>query len=298
LLSDGCETELLVRPGSAAWRLDDLRAETVIHELDLRDADAVARVVARSQAEWIFHLAAHGAYSWQAEPRAIVETNLIGTLNLAEACIKRGFSAFVQAGSSSEYGLKDHAPSEAEAPQPNSYYAVAKVAATLLGQYLASANGMHLVTLRLSSVYGPWEDPRRLVPTLIARGLRGELPPLVDPDTGRDFVYVEDVCDAFLAVAARPAPGSSAIYNVGSGRQGTVREVVELARQTLGIAAEPDWGSHAPRRWDTQVWVSDPRKIEREVGWRARRDLAAGFAETVAWLRARREVWARYGVVA
>ena len=296
LLADGWRVELLVRPGSDPWRLQDLRGDAAIRKVDLRDATAAARAVKEADAEWIFHLAAHGAYSWQTDPRGIVETNLLGTLNVAEAAVAHGFAAFVHAGSSSEYGYKDHAPSEDEAPEPNSHYAVAKVAATLLCRHLADAHDLHLATLRLSSVYGQWEDPRRLVPTLISRGMAGELPALVAPDTGRDFVHVEDVCDAFVVVAERPVAGSSRIYNVGSGRQSTLRELVEVARATLGIAAEPEWGSHQPRRWDTQVWVSDPGKIERELGWRARRELADGFAETAEWLRARPELWSRYGV--
>jgi nucleoside-diphosphate-sugar epimerase len=295
LLADGWHAELLVRPGSDRWRLQDVRGDAAIREVDLRDAAAVTRAVEQADAEWIFHLAAHGAYSWQTDPRGIVETNLLGTLNVVEAAVARGFASFVHAGSSSEYGFKDHAPGEDEAPEPNSHYAVAKVAATLLCRYTASAHDLHLATLRLSSVYGQWEDPRRLVPTLIARGLAGELPSLVDPDTARDFIHVEDVCDAFMAVAQRPVAGSSGIYNVGSGRQSTLREIVEVARTTLGIAAEPEWGSHPPRRWDTQVWISDPGKIEREVGWRAQRDLARGFAETAAWLRDRPDLWPRYG---
>jgi UDP-glucose 4-epimerase len=296
LVADGWHTELLVRPGSDAWRIDGLRADSPIREVDLRDPGAVDRTIDQAAPEWIFHLAARGAYSWQTEPREIIETNVLGTLNLALACVRLGFSAFVHAGSSSEYGFKEHAPSEEEAPEPNSYYALSKNAATLLGRYVGSTRGLHMATLRLSSVYGPWEDPRRLIPTLIAHGLRGQLPPLVGPDIARDFVHAQDVCDAFIAVAEHPIPGSSRIYNVGTGRQTRLRDLVELTRARFDIATEPDWGSHAARSWDSKIWVSDPRKIEREVGWRAAWDLATGFGDTVSWLQARPALWPRYGL--
>ncbi len=139
-------------------------------------------------------------------------------------------------------------------------------------------------TLRLYSAYGPYEEPSRLVPTLIREGLRGRLPVLVDPSVARDFVYVDDVVDAFLAAAARSSrddPG--AVYNVGTGRQTTVQEAVEVARRMLDVAVEPQWGTMPNRLWDTSVWVADNRKICAELGWRPRHTFEEGFRKTVAW---------------
>lgn len=192
---------------------------------------------------------------------------MLGLINLASACLETDFESLVNAGSSSEYGFSDHAPAEDELPEPNSEYAVTKASATLLCGFLARRHGRRLSTLRLYSVYGPWEGPRRLVPTLVARGLQGELPSLVSPETGRDFVYLDDACDAFLAAAAAAAPETAgAVYNVGTGRQTTIREAVEVARRVLDIDAEPDWGTHEGRAWDTSVWVADPSRIQRWDG--------------------------------
>jgi dolichol-phosphate mannosyltransferase len=210
--------------------------------------------------------------------------------------VEQGFEALVHAGSSSEYGLKDHPPSEEEAPEPNSDYAVAKLTATLLCRQRADQYGLHLATLRLYSIYGPWEDPRRLMPVLTAHGLRGELPPLVDPTTARDFVHVEDVCDAFLLAARTRAPGSSGIYNVGSGTQTSLGELVEITRRIFNVSVEPQWGSYESRSWDTSVWVADPTKIGRELGWRAQRDLHGGLVELADWLRDHPTLWNRYRV--
>lgn len=296
LLAEGHHVDVLLRPGSSTWRLEDIREAVTVHDADLRDPEAVESAVGAAAPDWIFHLATHGAYSWQTDARGIFESNILGTLNLAQACVHRGFEAFVHAGSSSEYGLRDHAPTEDEAPEPNSEYAVAKVTATLLCRHLALQHGLHMATLRLYSVYGPWEDPRRLLPTLVVHGLRGELPPLVDPHTARDFVHVEDVTDAFLVVAQTNVPGSNAIYNVGSGEQITLAEVVEIARRVLKIDSAPRWGSHPARSWDTAVWVADPSKILGELGWRTRRALDDGLIELAEWLRAKPALWSRYGV--
>jgi dolichol-phosphate mannosyltransferase len=275
--------------------LQDIRGALAVQESDLRDPEAVRAAVRTAAPDWIFHLAAHGAYSWQTDAQGIFESNVLGTLHLLEACVERGFEAFVHAGSSSEYGLKDHPPSEEEAPEPNSSYAVAKVAATMLCRQRAVQHGLHVATLRLYSVYGPWEDPRRLVPALVVHGLRGELPPLVAPDTARDFVQVEDACEAFLLTAATPVAGSNGIYNVGSGVQTTLRELVNVVRRELNVSVEPQWGSHDPRTWDTNTWVADPARMARELDWQPHRRLERGIRDFADWLLASSELRERYG---
>ena len=284
LLARGDEVTLLAGPGSDPWRLDALRDDAHVLEVDLRDADTVARTVADARPELVFHLAAHGAYSWQRSLPRMVETNIAGTAHVAEAALDAGARAIVNAGSSSEYGLKDHAPPEHELPEPNSAYAVTKASATLLGGWLARERGAAFTTLRLYSAYGPWEEPRRLMPALVAAALERRLPPLADPAIARDFVYVEDVCDAFLLAAERAEPGAGAVYNVGGGRQTTLRELAEVARRTFSIDEQPAWAAFPARDWDTDVWVADARRAEDELGWRARTPLEAGLAAFAGWM--------------
>jgi dolichol-phosphate mannosyltransferase len=287
LLRDGHAVHLLVRPEHAAWRIEEIRSDVRLHLLDLSDAQAVSKTIGEIKPEWIFHLAAHGAYSWQTDIARIFQTNLIGTIHLVEACLNTGFEGFIHTGSSSEYGFKDHAPGETEGLEPNSHYAVAKASATLYCRYTAQAQKANITTLRLYSAYGPYEEAKRLMPTIIRHGLRGEWPPLVNPDTARDYVYVEDVCDACI-LAAQTAPREfGAVFNLGSGRQTTLREVAEIARRVLGIKAEPQWGTMPPRTWDTSIWRADSRKIQADLGWRPRHGFEDGFSRMVAWQRNR-----------
>jgi nucleoside-diphosphate-sugar epimerase len=262
LLAEEGDVVALVRPGGDAWRIEELDLEVI--EADVREA-------VPGGFDIVFHLAAHGAYSWQEDQDTIRETNVRGTENALRAGTR-----VVVAGSSSEYGLKPKAPSEDDPLEPNSPYAAAKAEATAL----AVAQGA--VVLRLYSAYGPWEEPKRLIPTLLARGLAGELPPLVSPRVARDFVHVDDVCEAFVRAAGAP-PGR--VYNVGSGRQTTVAEVVRVARRLLAIDAEPEWGSMPDRRWDTETWVANPQRIRDELGWEARIGLEQGLERTLQWLR-------------
>ena len=285
LLCDGHEVHLLVRPEHAGWRIEEISRDVRLYRLDLSDAQGVSKAVEGIKPEWIFHIAAHGAYSWQADIAQIFQTNLLGTIQLVEACLKTGFESFIHTGSSSEYGFKDHAPGEAEGLEPNSHYAVAKASATLYCRYTAQARKASITTLRLYSVYGPYEEAKRLMPTLIRHGLRGEWPPLVSPETARDYVNVEDVCDACI-LAARTAPRDfGAVYNVGTGKQTTLREVTEIVRCVLNIQAEPQWRTMPARIWDTAIWQADSHKIQAELGWRPRHSFEVGFSSMVAWQR-------------
>ena len=245
LLADGHEVHLLDRPGSRHWRIDDLIGDVALHEADLEDGDLVTRSIEAARPDWIFHLAARGAYSWQGDAREILRVNVIGTANLLEAATRRGFEALVYAGTSSEYGFKDHAPAEDEAVWPVSPYAVAKVAATLLCRLFAQTSGNRLVTLRLYSTFGPWEEPGRLLPNLIMHGLAGKLPSLVSPDAAHDFMYVDDVVDAFLRAASAEAVEPDAIFNVGSGVQTTLAEVVAVVRRVLEVESRAGVGHDA-----------------------------------------------------
>jgi UDP-glucose 4-epimerase len=296
LIKAGHEVTATSRPGGASWRLDEIFSEAHGLDLDLRDPAAIERAVGTIKPQWIFHLAAHGAYSWQTDTATMVDINIGATAALLAAAQTVEVQAFVNAGSSSEYGLKAHPPREDEWLQPNSPYAVTKAAGTHLTG-LAAAQGLPAVTLRLYSIYGPWEDPGRLVPALVREAARQRLPPLAGPQTARDFVYVEDCCDALLRAAQRGSPGGpGAVLNIGSGTQTCLSELVEISRRALGVAALPEWGTMDQRHWDTNTWVSDSRAASQHLDWRASTDLGEGLARTASWLNARPQLWQRYGM--
>jgi nucleoside-diphosphate-sugar epimerase len=285
LLKEGHQLHLLVRPESDLWRIKDISKEIKINRIHLSDQSSVKEFIAQTKPDWIFHLAVNGAYSWQNNPFDMINSNIIGTATLLDACLENGFEAFVNTGSSSEYGHKDHGPSEEEALEPNSYYAVTKAAATMYCRYVAQSRQLHVPTLRLYSVYGPYEDPKRLMPTLAVKGLNKQLPPLVNPTIARDYIYIDDVIDVYLRIASMQATDFGAIYNVGTGKQTSIREIVDIACKVLNIEEKPCWGSMNNRSWDTSTWVADNRKLVHTLNWQPRFDLEKGFAATVEWFR-------------
>lgn len=149
LLAGGHDVHLLVRPDSDSntWRLQGLDAPR--HAIDLADDVRLTTLVRSVRPEWIFHLAAHGAYSSQKDSRRMVRVNVIGTMNLVEAALDVGFEALVNTGSSSEYGFTDHPPSEDERAEPNSAYALTKLSQTMFCRFTAKKHDVHMPTLRL-----------------------------------------------------------------------------------------------------------------------------------------------------
>jgi nucleoside-diphosphate-sugar epimerase len=282
LLGDGHEVHVLLRHENA-WRLQDLASDLRVHVADVRDSQRLLQVIGTIRPEWVFHLAVYGAYSWQTDRSVMFDTNITGTGNLLEACLTSKCEVLINTGSSSEYGFKDHAPAESELPDPNSNYAATKASATLLCQSRVQDSGMRISTLRLYSVFGPYEEPRRLIPSLVVHGLKGQLPKLAAANVARDFIYTDDVTNAYISVAKKATTGSSAIYNVGTGKQTSLSDIVATACRLMSISATPEWDSMPNRQWDTSTWLANNRKIERELEWQPQVSLEDGLRKTIEW---------------
>jgi nucleoside-diphosphate-sugar epimerase/glycosyltransferase involved in cell wall biosynthesis len=268
-----------------AWRLDGIESRHIF-EIDLTDLAATRNMVDKVCPAILFDCISYGAYSFETDYHLIYRTNFTALVQLVELLAQTDFTALVHAGSSSEYGLNSAGPSEAESLQPNSHYSVSKAAASDYITFAGKVRRLPVVNLRLYSVYGPYEDVSRLVPNLVAKGLQGEYPPFVDPTTSRDFIYIDDVCAAFIVTAAKLTPdhyGES--FNIGTGRRTTIAELAEVARQVFDIKAEPAFGAMAGRPWDLPEWYAAPGKAERLLGWTAKISLAEGLDRTAAWVR-------------
>ena len=184
------------------WRLQ--KKPTPPHNVvkcDIREGSGLKSLISRIKPKTVFNLAAYGAYSTQRDIDKIYQTNFNSTYMLIEEMKKYGFSAYVHAGSQSEYGLNCSGQSEEDELIPNSHYAISKTAVSYMVKYYGKIEKLPVIHLRLYSVYGPWEEPNRLIPTLIREAKKGKLPDFVDPNISRDFVYVDDVIEAMIIVA-------------------------------------------------------------------------------------------------
>ncbi len=270
---------------NAGWRLTGAKIPaSQLLLCDLNYEQSVRHMVDTCRPRTIFNLAAYGAYSHQQNSELIYRTNFLSTIHLLEALKTRGFEAYVHAGSSSEYGLNAAGPSEGDEPVPNSHYAVSKLGNANLLKFYGRIQALPVINLRLYSVYGPYEEPDRLIPVLVEKMREGGLPPLVAPSISRDFIYVTDVTRAFIAAAARMSPelrGES--FNIATGRKTTMKDLAGLARKAFQVGAEPVFGSMPNRRWDVENWHGNPSKAEKLLGWKAEVGLEDGLRTTLSW---------------
>lgn len=254
-----------------------------MHLVDARDPDAVERTMRRCRPDTVVNASAYGAYPWQARPEKIASVNIGALEILLRAATRQSCSLFLQLGSVAER----ESPGMAQRPGLGDY-ARSKTCATQLVQSWSIEAGLPAVTVRLASVYGPWEDPRRLVPLLATCGLAGCLPPLAQASVTRDLVQVNDACAAILG--ARPSPGRPHILEVGGGRSMTLAELVAVAKQTLHIDAEPAWGSLRSHPRGVSMISAKPQSPDGDK----RVPFKVGFRAFVDWLLADHNLYERY----
>jgi len=178
--------------------------------------------------------------------------------------------------------------SEGEPEEPMSYYGITKLAATNLCRLHSIAQGKRVVNLRLFSIYGPYEDPGRFIPTALCAAMDGVSLPLTEGKETHDFVHVDDVMEAFLRVLTINEP-RGIVINVCSGLHHTNRQVVEIIEKILGTRLEVRFGAYRRRLWDTELWLGDNSLAAELLGWRPRFDLAKGLAATASWIKENRE---------
>ncbi len=286
LVQNGYEVHLIARATSNTWRITDILAKVSIHAVDLLEREKLAETVGSIQPDIIFHLANAGVYGGKHLPeRDLIAVNFIGTHNLLNACEAVGYTCFVNTGSSAEYGPKGNPMSESDACDPVTMYGLTKLASTLCGRFEALAKNKPVVTLRLFSPYGPYDDPLRLMSYALVHAIKNVDLDLADPKAVRDYVYVGDVVEAYMNCIDRAARHPGEIINIGSGSQTPISTAIEQIMALTGSTSAIRWNAVSPRSFDARRWEADIRKAGALLDWRPRYSLEEGLRESIAWFR-------------
>ena len=285
LVNRGFYPHIFLREDSDLWRIRDILPRLKSHILDLCDETATRRAVSRLKPQIVLHCAAYGGYHFQLDSEKIAGTNIIATLNLLNSSIKNGCECFVNTGSSSEYGLKDKPMRESDLLEPVTDYAAAKASATLFCRAVAKRENVPVVTLRLFSAYGPYEQGHRLIPSVILSCLRHDDPRLSSGSSVRDFVFIDDVVNAYIRAIANKERILGEIINIGSGSEYPVREAVERIISLSSCRVSPLWRKVSNPRIEPLRWQADITKAKKLLGWSPVFTLEQGLNKTLKWFR-------------
>ena len=266
------------------WRLSDLDPSQ-LHETDLSQDDEMKRLLETVQPRLIVNATAYGGYPFQEKTKNILESNTyVPAIALEILHQLHSRCLFVQLGSSSEYGDNNYFATSDTPPKFDSIYGVTKHCAAHFIEYYGKRLQYPCVNLRLFSVYGPWEEPSRLIPQLIQEGLKRRLPKLANPSNVRDFIFVDDVVEAIADSALNLKPeyyGSS--FNIGTGEETSLKQLSQWSKETFNIDDKPEFGSYPERAWEKPHWVAKTQVTQEALRWKPRYELKQGLEITRQW---------------
>jgi len=294
LAARGAKVRALVRYNSRShWGFLEELPRTLAPRVEIVSGDVADPFcvldLAKDQ-EVVFHLAALIAipYSYQA-PASYVATNVTGTLNVLEACRRRGVRKLVHTSTSETYGTARYTPIDEEhALQGQSPYSASKIAADKLAESYHRSFGLPVAVVRPFNTYGPRQSARAVLPTIISQVAAGRKSlELGDLSPVRDFNFVSDTVEGFIAAAASPKSVGE-VLNVGSGRGVTIGRAARTILKLMGsrMPVREDARRLRPAKSEVFKLLCDNRKARRLVGWRPRVALEEGLSRTIAYVRA------------
>jgi UDP-glucose 4-epimerase len=284
-LADG--DEVAVVDDLSRGRMGRLDPSVTVYNADITDKDTLTDAFEKTNPQVVCHLAAQiDVRVSVADPAADAAVNVVGTVNVLEAARAVGARVLFASTGGAIYGADVPVPaSEDEQPGPEAPYGTAKYCAE---QYLGLYNRLYGTThaaLRLANVYGPRQDPTGeagVVGIFCGRALRGERPTVFgDGAQTRDYVYVGDVAEAFLAAARTDMPG---IWNIGTSRETSVLELIDVVGRAAGRQLDPEFVP--ARAGEVLRSALSVERVRADLGWTAHTDLADGVREVYRWIAA------------
>ena len=298
LVESGAEVTSLDRQGTGPTGLELQGIAGDVNDVvgDLRDFELVLELLKEERIDVVFHLAAQAVVGdANASPIPTFETNIEGTWVVLEACREASVERLVVASSDKAYGRHEALPyTEESALQPVYPYDVSKAATDLIARSYWHTYGLPVAVTRFANLYGGGDrNFSRLIPETVTAVLDGR-PPIIRSDGSpeRDYLYVEDAADAYLAVAGALSDGEAGgeAFNAGWGQPHSVREVVDLICELGPNDVEPDYQGAGNPSGEIDRQYLDSGKIRQRVGWQPRVELREGLSRTLEWYAAHPEV--------
>lgn len=283
-LAGGAQVGILAQPEDPLTRLEAVVRNLRVFRGELGGGDSVEVALREFQPDVLIHLA------WNTEPGKYLESPenvplLTSSLRLMETAVKVECPYVLMTGTCAEYDTEIGYLREDGPTRPVTLYAAAKHALHIVAGEIARAAGAGFGWGRLFYLYGPGEEPRRLVPSVIRELRSGQVFQASSGKQVRDYLHVEDVASALWHLAANRLAGT---YNVSSGMPTTVRTLLETVGEILGCADRIRFGEAPDREWEPRFICGDNSRL-KETHWEPKIPLRQGLEQTVRWWRERAE---------
>jgi len=267
---------------------DEIKNSLEVHWGDLKDPNAVRKVV--RDVDFVFHLGALIAipYSY-VNPMDFVQTNIVGTANLLNACLESGIERFVQTSTSEVYGTLHYAPIDEKHPiEGKSPYAASKIGADQIVLSYYRSFGLSATVIRPFNTYGPRQSLRAIIPTIITQALSSDCIRLGSLHPTRDFNYVADTVKGLLKVVSLEQTIGE-IINLGTGRETSILELCEMIRHLVGreMPIVQDHVRVRPAASEVDRLICDNLKARQMLEWQPRTSLEEGLKKTIEWVKHR-----------
>lgn len=282
----GYSVSVIERKGANLWRLEKVKSKIKIYSPALTDYKELEACIQKIKPDIVLHFATYGAYQrLQQDIDTTIDTNLKGTINLMNACQKVGIECFINTGSNSEYGIKENPMKETDVLEANNLYGITKGAMSMYSQMMAQKSSFPVVTIRPFAVYGPFEEMGRLIPDIVKACLSGTELKLTSPSSVRDFIFIEDLVDGYLSVIRNIKKVKGNIFNLGTGKQYSIKEVVTMVKKITKSNIKPIYGSIKKAQTEPKTWKADISKSKKMLTWKPRYTLEEGLKKDIEWLK-------------
>ena len=262
----------------------EIKQELEVFVGDLKDPEALGRPV--KGCELVFHLGSLIAipYSY-INPMDFLQTNIVGTANLLNACLGNDLEKIIHTSTSEVYGTATYCPMDEKHPlQAQSPYSATKIAADKLAESYYKAFGLPVAIARPFNAYGPRQSSRAVIPTIILQALNGDKVMLGSLHPTRDFTYVEDTVIGLIQVA-KSSLSLGEVINIGCGREISIRELVQMILSIMGKESEifKDDQRVRPEKSEVERLLCDNSKAGKLLSWEPRMSLKEGLQRTIDW---------------
>lgn len=282
IVREGARICVIAKPGTGVSRIKDLLPEIEIREIDIENSKDIFRLMRRKKPDKVFHLAAYGVDQSVADVERIVQTNVVGTLNVVQSLKGLRIERFINFGTCFEYGDNSKPVKEDAVINPVNFYSASKSAAWLFLNLYSRLEKFPVVTVRPFSIYGPSDREDKLIPSTIIKTMKNEELLFTGGKQKRDYIYVDDIVEGCLkAAVAKKAIGET--INLGTGKVHSIKEIVTLCLRLMGSPIKPKFGAYDYRPNEIFSLRADIKKAEEILGWRYAIELEEGLRRMIKW---------------